>query len=128
MGEGGANGDGAGIASDKQADPTSTRASVKVVPGRPASAQGLEIATRRPEFTRLTRVVSSPSNPVLRIKFDRTGRVSNAEIIESGGSPDIDEPVRNAVYRWTAKGAPLAALDPRDPNAGVTLVVTILLR
>ena len=34
----------------------------------------------------------------------------------------------NAVYRWTARGEALSKLPAGNPDAGVTITVTILLR
>lgn len=113
------------IESDKQSDATSTQETVEIDPGRNAAAQGLDIVTRRPYFTRLTRVTARPSNPLVRITFNRQGRVSRVEMVESSGNEDVDGPVINACYQWTARGRALSELP--EGKVGKTLTVRILL-
>ena len=116
-----------GDTSEKESDAASIRKSVLIRPGHPAAAQGLEIVTRRPEFTRLTRVTAWPRNPIVRVTFDRTGKVTQAKILRSSGVEDVDNPVLYSVYQWTAKGKALAELPKGDVHAGVTITVTIIL-
>lgn len=125
---GGNDGARPGEVSDKQADPTALEATIDIRPGRPAAAQGLEITTRRPQFTRLTRVTVYPKNPLLKVTIDRRGRVAKVEILESSGADDVDLPVINAVYQWTAKGKALDDLAADNPEAGITVKIRILLR
>ena len=96
--------------------------------GQPVVAEGLEIATRRAQFTPLVRTIATPMRPVVRMRFDRQGRVADASIVRSSGFEDVDEPVLNAVYSWTAKGERLSKISPLDPKAGITLTFTILFR
>ena len=118
-----------GEQSDREADASSTEEPVDIRPGRPAAAKGLEIVTRRPDFSRVTRLtVYPPHNPRLKVRFNRDGRVSEANFVKPTGVTEIDSPVLSAVYRWTAKGEALAKLPENDPKAGVTITVTILLR
>lgn len=124
----GATGEHAGEQSPKEADASSTTATVEIRPGRPAAAQGLDITTKRPNFTRLTRVTAYPQNPLLKVTFNRNGIVSKVVLAESSGIPDVDGPVMNAVYQWTAKGKILAEISAADPNGGITVSVRILLR
>lgn len=129
--QGGSNnpGDAPGERSDRESHASSREQEIEVRPGRPAAAEGLEIITRRPQFSRVTRLLSiPPRNPRLRITFDRTGVVRNVEFLEPTGIPDVDDPVQLAVYRWTARGRALTELPIADPKAGVTITVTILLR
>ena len=115
--------------SERESNAVSREMAIEVRPGRPAAAEGLEIITRRPEFSRVTRVMAAPvRNPRLRVTFDRAGQVRNVEFIEATGIRDVDDPVQHAVYRWTARGRALAELPATDPLAGVTITVTILLR
>jgi hypothetical protein len=123
----GQSGERPGERSPKEADASSTTPSVEIRPGRPAAAQGLDITTKRPIFTRLTRVTAYPDNPLLKVTFNRAGIVSKVEIVESSGLADVDGPVVNAIYQWTAKGKTLADLAAGDPSAGITLSVRILL-
>ncbi len=126
-GPGGQPGERPGAKSDKESDAASIEQMLVIRPGMPAAAEGLEIITRRPNFTRLTRVTSLPGNPILRIVFRRDGRVRLAEVLRSSGSEDVDGPVLNAVYNWQAKGKVLDAL-PKTPSAEISLTVTIVLR
>jgi periplasmic protein TonB len=115
--------------SEKESPAASTAETVEIRPGRPAAAEGMDITTRRPVFTTATRALRRPRNPELSITFDRTGRVSEAKIVRSSGAPDVDEPVLNAAYGWTAKGKAIKALaSQRDPKAGVTIRVRIILQ
>jgi TonB family protein len=88
----------------------------------------LEITTRRPQFSKVTRVVAYPDNPVLEAKFVRDGTVRSVRILKSSGFPDVDQPVIDAVFAWTAKGEalrklPVNARTPLTsaPNAPSTL-------
>lgn len=118
-----------GERSERESNAVSREMAIEVRPGRPAAAEGLEIITRRPEFSRVTRLMAAPArNPRLRVTFDREGLVRNVEFIEATGIRDVDDPVQHAVYRWTARGRALAELPATDPLAGVTITVTILLR
>src|SRR5690606_25128340 len=91
-------------------------------------ASGLEIRTRKPQFETLTRLVSNPRNPVVRISFNRLGRVANVELLESSRVTAVDDPVVTAVYNWTAAGEPLLKLPESDPNATVEVVIRLLPR
>lgn len=120
-----------GIRSEKEADPASKTKPVEVILGRPAAAQGLEIITKRPRrnpFSLVTRATAIPESPVLDVRFNRSGAVFKATIVKSSGSPDVDSPVLAAVYGWTARGKDLELLPSNDPEAGITIRVTILLR
>jgi hypothetical protein len=126
---GGGGGEHPGTKSEKEADASSTTASIEIRPGQPAAAQGLDITTRRPNFTRLTRVVASPErNPLFKVTFNYRGVVTKVKLLESSGVKDVDEPVINAIYQWTAKGKALAELTSEDPTSGLTISVRILLR
>ncbi|MBX3402919.1 MAG: hypothetical protein KF699_05835 [Phycisphaeraceae bacterium] len=118
-----------GERSERESNAVSREMAIEVRPGRPAAAEGLEIITRRPEFSRVTRLMAAPArNPRLRVTFDREGLVRHVEFIETTGIRDVDDPVQHAVYRWTARGRALSELPLGDPRAGVTITVTILLR
>jgi hypothetical protein len=126
---GGGGGDHPGTKSEKEADASSTTASIEIRPGHPAAAQGLDITTKRPHFTRLTRVVSYPErNPLFKVTFNARGVVTKVKLMESSGVRDVDEPVINAIYQWTAKGKALQELASGDPASGLTISVRILLR
>lgn len=120
-----------GIKSEKEADAASTTTPIEIRPGQPAAAQGLDITTRRPNFTRLTRVTAYPDNPLLEVTFNHLGVVTKVRLVESSGNADVDGPVVNAIYQWTARGKQLAELSPRapeDPGQTLTIKVRIILR
>jgi hypothetical protein len=124
---------GPGVLTDKEAVAAALKAAPRVVPGRVVAAEGLEISTRRPQWSRTTLSTTHPRNPVVWITFGRDGRVRRAGFLRYGdqafdtGYPSVDEPLINAVYRWTAKGKALDDL-PRDkPDAGVTIRVWVVL-
>ena len=124
-----------GTPSDRQVDPTSRKRPVKVQPGQTVAAEGLEIKTRRPQWTTLTRAISNPSNPRVDITFGPDGRVTLVRFVKdergrqmTTGYREVDEPLINAIYRWTASGEAIKALDKDDPDAGVVITMDILLR
>jgi len=122
--------DDPGAPSDREAAAASREpvAEVRLQSGHVVSASGLEIRTRKPQFETLTRLISNPANPVVRISFNRLGRVANVELLESSRYSAVDDPVVTAVYNWTAAGEPLLKLPQSDPNATVDVVIRILLR
>lgn len=120
-----------GERSEKEADPSSKDKPIDIVLGHPAAGQGLEIITKRPRrnpFSLVTRVLALPTNPVVEVNFDRLGRVSLARIVKSSGESGVDAPVLAAVYGWRATGERLKSLPADDPDAVITVTVTILLR
>ncbi|MBC22693.1 MAG: hypothetical protein CMJ32_02095 [Phycisphaerae bacterium] len=116
-----------GDPSEREADPTSI---VDVPPslwrnGRPLAAHGLTLMTRRPRFTELTQITTTPTDPVCRIEFRSNGTVSSAKIIQSSGYTRlIDEPVLDSLYNWTARGDQLRTL---GPNQVVRITIRIRL-
>lgn len=100
------------------------------VPMRDATVQagkGLRIITRRAVFTNTTLVTQAPRDTLIRIRFQSNGTVKRADFVEGGstGNPNIDEPIRNAVYRWRASGKDLEKLTPGDT---LSVVVRITFR
>jgi hypothetical protein len=122
-----------GLPSDKESVAAALRDATAVVPGRVVAARGLEITTRRPRFSAATRMTAMPRNPVVRITFGRDGHVRRAEFVRhenvllSTGHPDVDEPLINAIYRWTARGEALARISERDPEDGISIIMRIIL-
>lgn len=125
--------DRAPIITDRESIATALRTAPAVAPGRVLAAQGLEIRTRRPQWTRLTLMTRRPANPVVQITFGRDGRVRRAGFLSDGehvfstGFDDVDEPLLNAVFRWTASGAALERLPQGAPDAVVTILVRVIL-
>lgn len=118
-----------GARADKESPATSRKKPVRVHPGRPVAAQGLEIKTVKPRFGLATSVLVVPRDPVVRITFNRRGRVIRAEFLKgrNTGSPDVDTPLLNAVYRWRATGKAIDDLPKSDPDATVVIEMQILL-
>jgi hypothetical protein len=118
-----------GEQSEREADATSLTEPISIRLGRPAAAEGLEIVTKRPDFSLMARVLGYPTkNPRLKVTFNREGRVRTAVFLDPTGLSDIDSPTLHAVYRWTARGEALNRLPKDDPEAGLSITVTILLR
>ncbi len=118
-----------GVKSKKESIATALKKAIKVEPGKPVAAQGLDITTVRPRWSDTTRVLASPRNPVVSITFGKNGLVSNAEFMPGldAGGRNLNEPLLNAIYRWKAKGKALDKLAANDPDAGVTLIMRIIL-
>ncbi len=118
-----------GERSDRQSTPAAIKGTIDVRPGRVAATEGLEIKTVRPEWSDTTRLAALPRNPIVRITFARTGKVTNVDFLPglSTGYREVDEPLKDALYRWTAKGKALAAL-PNSADAGLIVQFRILLR
>lgn len=114
--------------SDKESDATSVIDVPRSVwtNGRPLVAKGLEIRTRKATFPLLTRITTTPANPMCEIQFDRNGRPVRCRVLASSGfRADIDEPVLDALYRWRAAGKQLQSLKDGET---VTFTVRVLLR
>lgn len=109
---------------DRESDPTSINQSELGDPGQPLAARGLRIRTVRPVFSHYTSIMSKPRDPVVRIHFGASGHAKRVDLIEATGNPDIDRPVLDAVYRWTASGESLKDLVGSET---VTVDVRILL-
>ncbi len=101
-----------GNASQMESDPTSKLevplADIKL--GKPIAGHGLQIKPRRPSFTTLTMLTAAPGNPLVEIRFPRSGRPVLAQILESSGDRRVDEAILNSLYRWRAQGEQLEAL------------------
>lgn len=95
--------------------------------GNPLAAAGLDIKTIRPRFTHYTQLTVRPNNPLIRVEFDRGGRVVKAELLESSGHRDVDNPILDAVYRWTAAGKPLETLGAAGSPATIPIEFRIVL-
>lgn len=101
-----------GNASQMESDPTSKLevllADIKL--GKPIAGHGLQIKPRRPSFTTLTMLTAAPGNPLVEIRFPRSGRPVLAQILESSGDRRVDEAILNSLYRWRAQGEQLESL------------------
>jgi len=115
---------------DKEADATSTEDEepIEYTLGQPLAARGLDIRTVRPEWSVRTRLLARPRSPLVRMHFDRSGKVVEAEIEESTGHADVDRPLLDAIYRWRARGEGLERLPEDDPEAVIVIRLRIGLR
>ena len=117
------------IASEKDADATSRTKIVEWEPGKPPAVEGLDITTVRPRWTMTTRLMSVPRNPLVRMEFRKNGTVVRAVFLDKQdtGYSDVDGPLLDAIYAWTAKGRALEALPADDPKAVVPITMRIIL-
>lgn len=97
-------------------------------PGMPLTGKGIRIRTVVPRFSTTTRLTAVPRNPVVVIRFNRAGRVVKAEFENNQGTGyrDVDEPLLDAVYRWTAAGEQLNRI-PAGTNETLTFRIRYLL-
>lgn len=117
------------IASEKESDATSRKKIAEWEPGKPPAVEGLDITTVRPRWTVTTRLMSVPRNPVVQIEFRKNGTVARAAFLDKQdtGYTDVDGPLLDAIYAWTAKGRALDALAADDPNAVAPVTMRIIL-
>lgn len=101
--------------------------------GRPLAGKGLEIKTVRPEWPTSVRNTYRPRNAVVVIRFGADGKVRKAEFLrepdgrKGTGASAVDGPLLDAVYRWTAKGERIDALDKDNPDAELVIPIRMLL-
>lgn len=121
-------GTGVGEKDSRQSDAAALREAVDIIPGRPGAAKGLRIDTVRPVWSTTTRLTARPKDAVVEIEFARDGSVAHARFLadKTTGYEDVDGPLLDAIYRWTASGEPLRALPVQEPPAGITIVVRVL--
>jgi len=122
-----------GEKSDEESVATAIRNAMEYRPGRPVAREGLQVKTVLPRWSATTRVVARPENAIVRIEFSRSGRVIMAEFVKHDGKvgtgyKDVDGPLLDAVYRWTAKGKDLEALLGTDPDATLCVVIRFYMR
>lgn len=119
-----------GEASDRESIASSTRRMEGVFVsrnGRIEVGEGLEVRTERPRLTLLNSLTLAPVPPLMEVVFRKDGTVSSVTVLQSSGSDTgIDEPVRSALYRWTASGRILDELPDRE-DSKVILKVRVYL-
>lgn len=116
-----------GQQADREADASSIITATVSKLGRPLAAHGLEIQTIKPRYTYYTQVTATPRPPIVRVEFDRAGKVYRAQILQSSGSADVDRPLLDAIYQWRAKGKQLEKLSGGNPPQTVSIEFRILL-
>jgi hypothetical protein len=108
--------EGRGVLSDRESLAAAIKKAVIVDKwGQPLVAKGLRIRTVRPKFSKYTQITASGS-PVIRICFDRAGKAREVIVLSSSGVVDVDRPVVDAAYQWTAMGKELEELRENPPE------------
>ena len=122
---GGTGRDGVGILSDREATAAAIKNAVNVTTwGRPLVAKGLKIRTVRPRLSKYTEITARGA-PVIRILFDRTGKAREVLVLQSSGNKDVDRPVVDAAYQWTAEGKELASLGELPNSVPETMAIDV---
>ncbi len=124
---------------DERASDAAMRRTARELPidrlGRPLQASGdLQLTTVRPTWSLQVRNAYSPRrNPFIEIRFGADGRVRWARFVPladgtvGSGYEEVDQPLLNAVFRWTARGEAIEALRDRGPGATHDIVMRFLL-
>ncbi len=123
------NGKAPGEPDDGESEATSLKDPIDItINGRVAAAKGLKIRTVQPEFATTTRLTARPRSPQVSITFNKAGKVVRAAFTpgRSTGYDDVDQPLLNAIYRWTARGETLAKFAAASPRAELTITVNVL--
>lgn len=92
---------------DAESPPASRLTDLSVKPGEVITQQGIRIRTVVPRFDTVATMTTAPRDPVVTIVFDHTGKVIKATMSRSSGYANIDSPILNAIYKWTAEADPL---------------------
>lgn len=82
--------------------------------GKLIPARGIQLKTRRPEFSMLALITGSARSPVVTIWFNKDGVAVNARIDLSSGRDEIDGPILDSLFRWRAAGKQIEALKPGE--------------
>lgn len=125
-----AGGETNALQSESESVATALEDPIVVQPGAVAVGEGIELRTRRARWTTLTRATAMPRNPLVEIQFGADGKVVRASFVpgHSSGYPDVDGPLLDAVYLWTASGERIEALKRSGRGATLTIKVRVLLR
>lgn len=120
-------GDGAGEASDRESDASSRVPDFSVKPGKVMAGVGIQVKTVRPRWSTTTRLTVSPKNPVIEVMFGSDGRVAKARFLKGRktGYKEVDGPLLDSVYRWTATGKKLE--EATGPDGTVSFVIKMIL-
>lgn len=120
-----------GEITDRESEATAIREALVVEPGKPVAGKGLQVKTIRPRWSHFTLLTATPRDAVVRVSFNRLGKVEDVEFLQDTGRPDVDRPLLDAVYNWTASGKELEKLAPPvegKPVETVKLVFRLILR
>lgn len=114
-----------GIRSDRESEAfTKQVIDTPMRDGRVQAGRGLNIITRRADFTNTTLLTAPPRDTMIRISFQKSGKVKRAEFVNGSatGNPNVDDPLMNAIYRWRASGKDLQALGVEETLSVVVRV------
>jgi len=114
-----------GIRSDRESEAFSKKViDTPMRDGRVQAGKGLNIITRRADFTNTTLLTAPPRDTMVRISFQKSGTVKRAEFINGSatGNPNVDDPLMNAIYRWRASGKDLNVLAAEETLSVVVRV------
>jgi len=117
-----------GDQANKESDAAARLVATEAQLGKPLVGKGLEILTVRPRFTHYTTLTARPLNPLIRIEFGADGKVSDAKYLFSTGVRDVDRPLLDAVFQWSAKGPQLKRLEGGIDGQTLALEIRIILR
>jgi hypothetical protein len=117
-----------GEKSDSESWASAVEGSLVYRPGHPLGTKGMQVTTVAPRWSVTTQIVAKPRNAVILIKFGRSGKVLQAEFVEgqTTGYAEVDGPLLDAVYRWTAKGKLLEKIPANDADAGLVFSIRFL--
>jgi hypothetical protein len=118
---------GKGEEAESMSDAAALETAVEIKPGRVLAGKGIQIKTVRPEWAITTRLRASPKNPVVKLTFGKSGRVIRASFVDghSSGDREVDGPLMDALYRWTAKGTVINNLPSPPPASPPPLLNTL---
>jgi len=118
-------GDAPAEESDRESDASSREPDYSVRPGKVLAGEGIQVKTVRPRWSTTTRLTTTPRNPVIEVLFERSGKVKKARFLngKTTGHKEVDGPLLDSVYRWTATGAKLA-----EATAGADGTVSFIIR
>lgn len=92
-----------GEKSESESDPFTHVGAAVFQAGRLDARFGRKVKTVRPDFTLGGRIdLSNMVDPTVQLEVhtDAAGKPTEVEVLQSSGSPSVDEPVRLAVYQW----------------------------
>jgi len=114
-----------GIRSDRESEAFTKKViDTPMRDGRVQAGKGLNIITRRADFTNTTLLTAPPRDTMVRISFQKSGTVKRAEFVNGSatGNPNVDDPLMNAIYRWRASGKDLNVLAAEETLSVVVRV------
>ncbi len=76
----------------------------QVQPGQVLNVRGTRIRIVMPRFDMVAQMTATVRNPVFDIEFGPDGKVIKVTTKRSSGYANIDSPILNSIYKWTATG------------------------